>query len=53
MGENPPSDETREVRSPSGNDRTYTITVRATDFSGNSSTATVQVKVTQSNNGNH
>jgi hypothetical protein len=29
-----------------GNDRTYTITVQATDFSGNSSTATVLVKVT-------
>jgi hypothetical protein len=29
-----------------GTDRTYTITVQATDFSGNTSTATVQVMVT-------
>jgi HYR domain-containing protein len=36
-----------------GQDRTYTITVKVTDFSGNSSTATMQVKVTQNNNGNH
>jgi len=35
-----------------GVDRTYTITVAATDFSGNTSTATVQVVVTQSS-GNH
>ncbi|HEV8435661.1 MAG TPA: HYR domain-containing protein [Thermoanaerobaculia bacterium] len=35
-----------------GVDRTYTITVAATDFSGNTSTSTVQVQVTQSS-GNH
>ena len=29
-----------------GTDRTYTITVQATDFSGNTSTATIHVKVT-------
>lgn len=32
-------------------DRTYTITVQTTDFSGNSTTATVNVTVAQSNNG--
>lgn len=40
----------REERT-NGTDRTYTITVSATDFSGNTSTATVQVKVTQQTGG--
>jgi hypothetical protein len=35
-----------------GADRTYTITVSATDFSGNSTTATVQVTVSPESNSN-
>lgn len=35
-----------------GADRTYTITVKATDFSGNTSTATVQVTVSPQPNAN-
>lgn len=35
-----------------GADRTYTITVQATDFSGNTSTATVQVTVSPTPNAN-
>ncbi|HEV2722147.1 MAG TPA: HYR domain-containing protein [Thermoanaerobaculia bacterium] len=34
-------------------DRVYTITVAATDFSGNTSTATTTVSVAQTSNGNH
>jgi hypothetical protein len=35
----------------SGTDRVYTITVRCTDASGNSSTASVNVSVPKNNNG--